>query len=110
MDNDAALLFIMTMSPIPKTMGQTIPGFYMPTMLNRLSDWLNSNADQTDSADKRAKKAITPATVAKEKLNPELLLLVKFSRVQNPIFSLPAESSSSAGFTSYYFHLFFDLL
>jgi hypothetical protein len=105
-DESCGQLCVLTLPPVPKTMGHFIAEHYVPQVMNGFGDFLQFLYDKPVDNEKKARSLPSPAQIIREKLNPSVLLPPVAERLNqaSTLYGLPLKIGDSAAFSApYYF-------
>ena len=105
-DDTMGILWILTLPPITRTIGQFFTNYSMPPMIEGMAEYIDQMFDKDFDSEKRSRKPPTPASLIRDNLDINILLpsLPKRFADKRDMYKLPLSISNSAMFTSpYYF-------
>lgn len=105
LDRPLGILWVLTLPPVPRTMGLTLSDNPMPPSIDGITEFLEKIYDHDSANDKKLRNPPSPAQIIRENLDPSVVLPPISQKIASPKFyKLPLDWSNSTTFKSpYYF-------
>ena len=105
-DDTVGVLYIMTMRPIPRTIGSFVPQIYMPLTMQSAKDWMDDMHYAPEVEIIKSRTPITPSTIARKEQDIYQLLPSlqhRFEQRDEIVYRLPINQTNSEEFVTPYF-------
>lgn len=105
LDEQAGVLFLLTLAPVSKTNGHILSNYSMPQMMSDLGEYMNYFLTQPQQETKKGRGVQSPANIVKNKEDPFSLLpsiVSRFLKSDSPIYRLPLSQSNAEKLSSSY--------